>query len=198
MSFQQQLFAEALAENKENTKPNTTADTADGHRSTFKIVVDEHDEKEVHKSRGSNVKTPSSTSTPSTEQPVKRRKHRGHQRSTSRSLSHKSPGITGTLPGIDETKNVEKVVMNGDTHGDGDGMEDKERRNSRSTIKSLQKIKEYGGNEDINHLRKLYKQQHKMKQKLQRLRNRSLMSFPAPPKPTDIESFLDDKTRYFK
>lgn len=111
-----------------------------------------------------------------------RRSRHQHTRSSSQSRS--------TLPGIDETKNMDKIELT--------PKEDTtvERRGSRSTIKSLQKIKEYEGNEDINHLRKLYKQQHKMKQKLQRLRNRSLMSFPAPPKPSDIESFLDDKTRY--
>lgn len=35
-----------------------------------------------------------------------------------------------------------------------------------------------------------------MKQKLERLRKRSLLNFPAPPKPKDIEKYMDDHTRY--
>jgi len=45
-------------------------------------------------------------------------------------------------------------------------------------------------------LRELYMKQHKMKQKLDRLRNRSLLHFPSPPKPQNIEPFLNEKVKY--
>merc|ERR1719361_2741756 len=50
--------------------------------------------------------------------------------------------------------------------------------------------------DDIDGLRKLYMEQHKMKQKLDRLRKRSLLNFPSPPKPKDISPFLTDNVKY--
>merc|ERR1719242_1989404 len=50
--------------------------------------------------------------------------------------------------------------------------------------------------DEIDGLRKLYMEQHKMKQKLDRLRKRSLFNFPSPPKPKDISPFLTDNVKY--
>eukprot|EP00484_Ammonia_sp_Unknown_P000461 CAMPEP_0197022486 /NCGR_PEP_ID=MMETSP1384-20130603/3352_1 /TAXON_ID=29189 /ORGANISM="Ammonia sp." /LENGTH=1121 /DNA_ID=CAMNT_0042450541 /DNA_START=89 /DNA_END=3454 /DNA_ORIENTATION=+ len=66
----------------------------------------------------------------------------------------------------------------------------------RSAAASIKKIADYEGDEEMARLRDLYKKQFKMKQKLERLRKRSLLHFPAPPRPKDVDKYLDEHTKY--
>ena len=109
---------------------------------------------------------------------------KSRSKSKSKSLKRKtSRQSKNTLQDINELKDI-------------DEEEAKEMQEKRSAVVSLNRIKDYKGNEEMNELRKLYRKQYKMKQKLERLRKRSLLNFPAPPKPKDIEEYMDDDTKY--
>ena len=77
-----------------------------------------------------------------------------------------------------------------------DDMDEKKQIEQRSAVTSLKKIQDYKGNQEMNDLRKLYRKQYKMKQKIERLRKRSLLNFPAPPKPKNVEEYMDEHTKY--
>eukprot|EP01083_Nonionella_stella_P195285 719471_1 len=104
---------------------------------------------------------------------------------TRKSSASSKKKMVSNLSNIDETKEHDDIPEMATEIAMG-----------RSAVQSLQRVDEYKGNDEINNLRKLYKQQFKMKQKLERLRKRSLLSFPAPRKPKDITELIDDKTSY--
>jgi len=219
MNMQEKLISEAINANNNN---NNQASDADDSQAPPQIIHregnedgDERQKEEKMEEKLDDSAAPVPVAQAASDKAGMRLSYSASKSSHSKPAQHTNGVVPSKTPltDINELQALQKKksphqdfdddrFFNSDGEDDDDdedgGEENKEEADDEAARvrESLMKIANYRGNDDMLKLTKLYKEQHKMKKKLERLRKHSLLKLPAPPKPQNVEDFIDNHTRY--